>query len=164
MGPSTSATVKSPTIASPTAAHSHPSQNSGLLALVPPKSAFIDFQPLHIVLEFQSAIDAMAFHGSCHGSIIKPMHPTWIYLPMPHGLKRVRRTERGDIAFLFESRQLAEMWEHSLLGVARLGASEDREANGESKDGLGIRARAMSLGHVARDTAKTVFVGETRKN
>ncbi|ORY18245.1 hypothetical protein BCR34DRAFT_596467 [Clohesyomyces aquaticus] len=158
--------TKGPTIAVSPTIHSHPKQNNpspNQLPLVHPKTAFIDFQPLHIVLEFPHPGAATAFHEACHSSVTKAMHPTWVYLPMPHGLKRAKRTDRGDIAFLFDSRQLAELWDRTLMGIGRLGASEDRDTNEESTEGMGIVARTMSLGHKSRDTSKTVFVGEVGK-
>jgi hypothetical protein len=143
--------------------------------LIPPKNAFIDFQPpqQHIILEFPNTDAATTFHAEIKASIVKPMHPTWAYIPLPHGLRRVRRTDRGDMAFEFDSRKLAEEWVRSTGNIGRLGVAEHRlekaekteEGNEKEEDGqhphkMGFRERAMSFTHHERERrARTVYLG-----
>jgi hypothetical protein len=71
-------------------------------------SAFISLQPLEPVLVFSSPDDAALFQSRCkQGRILPHSRQSWVYLPMPEGLFRVRTAKQGDVAFDFESERCA---------------------------------------------------------
>jgi hypothetical protein len=78
-------------------------------------SAFLSVQPLEPVLVFSSAEDAAMFQGRCkQGRILPTSRQSWVYLPMPAGLLRVRTARMGDVAFDFDSEKSAKDFNASI--------------------------------------------------
>jgi len=82
-------------------------------------SAFISLHPLEPVLVFTSDSDAALFQSRCkQGRILPDSRQSWVYLPMPAGLLRVRTARQGDVAFDFDSEKSAREFN---AGIKSLG-------------------------------------------
>ena len=74
------------------------------------ETAFLSVKPLEPVLVASSPDYARHLRDRVDGGRIHSSHPTWVYVPMPEGLLRVRKARGGDIAFEFEHSQQARTW------------------------------------------------------
>ncbi|KAF2125920.1 hypothetical protein P153DRAFT_389367 [Dothidotthia symphoricarpi CBS 119687] len=84
-------------------------------------SAFLSVQPLEPVLIFTSAEDAALFRLRCkQGRILPDLPQTWVYLPMPEGLLRVRTAHMGNVAFEFSSGQAARGFNAGIKGLGEI--------------------------------------------
>lgn len=84
-------------------------------------SAFMSLQPLEPVLVFASAEDAALFQSRCkQGRILPNSRQSWVYLPMPEGLLRVRTAKNGDVAFDFEHEKNAKEFNASIKSLGRI--------------------------------------------
>jgi hypothetical protein len=91
----------------------------------PIKSAFLSVVPSEPVLVFSTAEDAAYFQSHCRQGRIQPLphmkwSNTWVYLPMPAGLLRVRTARSGDVAFDFASSHEARDFNSSIKGVGKV--------------------------------------------
>ncbi|KAF2024264.1 hypothetical protein EK21DRAFT_117949 [Setomelanomma holmii] len=87
-------------------------------------SAFISLKPLEPVLVFSSPEDAALFQSRCkQGRILPNARQSWVYLPMPEGLLRVRTARMGDVAFDFEHEKNARDFNGSIKSLGRIYAS-----------------------------------------
>jgi hypothetical protein len=83
-------------------------------------SAFLSVQPLEPVLVFSNPDDAALFQSRCkQGRILPGSKQSWVYLPMPEGLLRVRTARLGNVAFDFESEKCAREFN---AGIKTLGS------------------------------------------
>lgn len=88
-----------------------------------PLSAFLSVRPHEPVLVFASADDAYAFQTRyCRQGRIypAPARQSWVYVPLPEGLLRVRTARKGDVAFDFESERAASEFNKSLAYTGRV--------------------------------------------
>ncbi len=74
------------------------------------ESAFLSIKPLEPVLVASDPAFARQLRDHVHGGRIYSSHPTWVYVPMPEGLLRVRKAKTGDMAFEFEHSHQARAW------------------------------------------------------
>ncbi len=94
--------------------------------MAPPSivSAFMSISPLEPVLVFPSDIDAALFQSRCkQGRILPNSRQSWVYLPMPEGLLRVRTARRGDVAFDFDNERNASEFNKSIKSLGVIYAS-----------------------------------------
>ncbi|KAF2114518.1 hypothetical protein BDV96DRAFT_100221 [Lophiotrema nucula] len=86
-----------------------------------PTSAFLSLQPLEPVLVFQSSQEAALFQSRCtQGRILPNQRHSYVFLPMPEGLMRVRTSRNGDVGFDFERHSQASAFNSSLKGIGRI--------------------------------------------
>ncbi|KAH3972745.1 hypothetical protein HBH70_144270 [Parastagonospora nodorum] len=84
-------------------------------------SAFLSVSPLEPVLVFSSPEDAAMFQSRCKQARIMPSaRQSWVYLPMPDGLVRVRTARMGDVAFDFDSEKSAKEFNASIKHLGRV--------------------------------------------
>jgi hypothetical protein len=96
-------------------------------------SAFISLQPLEPVLVFSSPEDAALFQSRCkQGRILPNSRQSWVYLPMPEGLLRVRTAKMGDVAFDFDHERNAKEFNSSIKSLGRIFGSP-KGSNGWEK-------------------------------
>ncbi|KAF2738800.1 hypothetical protein EJ04DRAFT_485744 [Polyplosphaeria fusca] len=99
-----------------------PDENSSQTVNMPAPvimSSFMSIKPLEPVLVFASAEDAASFQSSYRQGRIMPNHPiSWVFLPMPEGLLRLRTAKNGDIAYDFDTYRHAVDFNDS---IGRLG-------------------------------------------
>jgi hypothetical protein len=87
-------------------------------------SAFMSLQPLEPVLVFSSDADAALFQSRCkQGRILPSSRQSWVYLPIPAGLLRVRTARQGDVAFDFESEKCAREFNSGIKSLGTIYAS-----------------------------------------
>jgi hypothetical protein len=87
-------------------------------------SAFLSVQPLEPVLVFPNPEEAAIFQSRCkQGRILTSARQSWVYLPMPEGLLRVRTARKGDVAFDFDSARHAEEFNASIRYMGKTFAS-----------------------------------------
>jgi hypothetical protein len=87
-------------------------------------SAFLSVTPLEPVLVFSNPEDAALFQSRCkQGRIMPSARQSWVYLPMPDGLLRVRTARLGDVAFDFDSEKHAKEFNASIKSLGRIYAS-----------------------------------------
>ncbi|KAH7082074.1 hypothetical protein FB567DRAFT_97685 [Paraphoma chrysanthemicola] len=87
-------------------------------------SAFISLVPLEPVLVFADASDAALFQSRCRqGRILPDSRQSWVYLPMPPGLLRVRTARKGDVAFDFDTEKNAKDFNASIKSLGQIWAS-----------------------------------------
>lgn len=48
------------------------------------------------------------------------MRQSWVYLPLPDGLVRVRTAKQGDVAFDFDSEKAAREFNESIRGLGTI--------------------------------------------
>lgn len=84
-------------------------------------SAFISLQPLEPVLVFANDNDAALFQSRCkQGRILPTSRQSWVYLPLPEGLLRVRTARKGDVAFDFDSEKNAAEFNKSIKSLGTI--------------------------------------------
>ncbi|EAT80901.1 hypothetical protein HBI56_186270 [Parastagonospora nodorum] len=84
-------------------------------------SAFLSVSPLEPVLVFSSPEDAAMFQSRCKQARIMPSaRQSWVYLPMPDGLVRVRTARMGDVAFDFDSEKSAKEFNASIKHLGKV--------------------------------------------
>lgn len=84
-------------------------------------SAFLSVKPLEPVLVFATPEDAALFQSRCRQGRILPLaRQTWVYLPMPDGLLRVRTAKMGDVALDFDTERNARDFNSSIKGLGRI--------------------------------------------
>src|SRR5437763_15570499 len=87
-------------------------------------SAFISLVPLEPVLVFTSDADAALFQSRFkQGRSLPSSRQSWVYLPMPEGLLRVRTARRGDVAFDFDTEKNADVFNKGIRGLGAIYAS-----------------------------------------
>ncbi|KAF2084750.1 hypothetical protein K490DRAFT_48569 [Saccharata proteae CBS 121410] len=84
-----------------------------------PRAAFLSVHPLEPVLVFSSSAEARSYTGFNPLGRIYPRHTDWVFLPLPENLMRVQTTRKGDIAFVFKTKQQAESWHREIGSVGR---------------------------------------------
>jgi hypothetical protein len=78
-------------------------------------------KPLEPVLVFSSDAEARAFQSNFRqGRIMSNHRSSWVFLPMPDGLVRLRTSRNGDIAYDFESHRQARAFDDSIGGQGRI--------------------------------------------
>jgi hypothetical protein len=81
----------------------------------------ISLHPLEPVLVFSNDANASLFQSRCKQARILPSSlQSWVYLPMPEGLLRVRTARQGDVAFDFDSERRAREFNSSIRGLGRV--------------------------------------------
>jgi hypothetical protein len=91
------------------------------------ETAFLSVKPHEPVLVTSKPEFARHLRDRVHGGRIYSSHPTWVYVPMPEGLLRVRKAKGGDIAFEFEHSQQARAWNENINKQGRIfGNTHDR--------------------------------------
>ena len=88
------------------------------------ETAFISIKPLEPVLVASDSAFARHLRDHVHGGRIYSSHPTWVYVPMPEGLLRVRKAKGGDIAFEFEHSQQARAWNGNIDKQGKIFAND----------------------------------------
>ncbi|KAH8702798.1 hypothetical protein GQ44DRAFT_764337 [Phaeosphaeriaceae sp. PMI808] len=84
-------------------------------------SAYVSISPLEPVVVFSSIEEAVRFQSYCkQGRILPNARQTCVYLPMPHGLLRVRTAKDGDTAFDFDTNKNAMDFNGSILNLGRI--------------------------------------------
>lgn len=83
-------------------------------------SAFLSACPMEVVLVFSTPNDAWAFCNFSRAGRIGTHRPTWVYLPLPRGLLRVRPASRGNVAFDFASSADASRFQAMILGLGTI--------------------------------------------
>src|SRR5579871_2775959 len=77
-------------------------------------TAFFSIKPHEPVLVTLNAESARHLRDHVHGGRIYSSHPTWVYVPMPEGLLRIRKAKGGDIVFEFEHSYQAKAWNENI--------------------------------------------------
>lgn len=95
------------------------------------RTAFLSLKPYRVVIVF-SHDDAKAFHDKYKIGELNYNHRDWLLLTVPHGLKRVYTTYRGDVGFVFESVGDTHNWydylhKHSIQAYWDNKAIDDRK-------------------------------------
>lgn len=84
-------------------------------------TSFLSVKPNEPVLVFSSSDAAEYFQSKVHqGRILADQDPKWVFLPMPRGLLRVRTALCGDIAYDFETRGDAKIFDDSIKNMGRI--------------------------------------------
>lgn len=87
-------------------------------------SAFLSVRPHEPVLIFSTDTDAALFQSRCkQGRILPASRQSWVYLPLPDGLLRVRTARQGNVAFDFESDKAAKEFNSSIKSLGLIYAN-----------------------------------------
>jgi len=78
------------------------------------ETAFFSIKPPEPVLVASGIDSARYLRDNVQAGRIYSSHPTWVYVPMPEGLLRVRTAKRGDVAFEFEHAPQARTWNENI--------------------------------------------------
>lgn len=107
--------------------------------MAPPKllSAFISLTPTEPVLVFATSHDATHFITRCKTGVPSRTRPWQVYLPTPPGLKRVRTTRNGDVAFDFDSEKHATGFNERIRHLGTIYANPKEEVGWERTVYLG---------------------------
>ncbi len=83
-------------------------------------SAFLSVSPMEAVLVFATPNDAWTFCSLSRAGRVGTYRPTWVYLPLPRGLLRVRPGSRGNVAFDFARTSDAMSFQAMILGLGTI--------------------------------------------